>query len=219
MNNPRLKSGKDPGNTQDKNKKKNQGSNSFDDYLSHSQFNENGLDFDDYDFDFECEYANNATESSNDESINSDDNSLNDQDSDIQDHEEDNLIIVPGGNNNNRNNVPSNKTRPDQNACTISQVGQDRPRHRNDLLSEKTKKFIKDYHSLFTKRKKISKDYVIKIHSEVLVKKHGIKKMMRSEYRNINTYFTNYASSSEKILSILAKEKEYIMENYLKDNF
>lgn len=215
MNIPTLKPGKDPGNDQDKNKGKTQRPNSFDYYLYNSQFVDIGLGSDDFDF----EDTNNMTDNSNDEPTNFDDNSLNDQDSALPDQEEDDLITFPGGSNNNENNVPSNETRPDQNERTISQVRQGRPRQRNDQISERTKKFKKDYHSLFTNRKKIKKDYIIQIHSQILMEKYGIKKMTRDEYRNIDTYFINYTTSREKVLSILTKEKDFIMKNILKDNF
>lgn len=82
-------------------------------------------------------------------------------------------------------------------------------------LSKEQKSFKDGYYKIFTSRKKFKKEYVVKIHNDILVNILGFHKIQRNESRSIDTYFQNYAPYKDQIFQVLRSKKEIIIKKIL----
>ncbi|KAK8849350.1 hypothetical protein M9Y10_018746 [Tritrichomonas musculus] len=82
-------------------------------------------------------------------------------------------------------------------------------------LSKEQKCFKDGYYKIFTSRKKFKKEYVVKIHNDILANILGFQKIQRNESRSIDTYFQNYAPYKDQIFQVLRSKKEIIIKKIL----
>lgn len=74
--------------------------------------------------------------------------------------------------------------------------------------------FKADYIRPLTEKKVLSKNIVIRIHNDLLVKEFGFNRVSRDEYRCIGLYYEHYRQYKDQILSFLEKNKELIRNKY-----
>lgn len=80
------------------------------------------------------------------------------------------------------------------------------------ILDENDQSFKNNFYSIFTKKKRINKNHVKKIHNRILVPILGFQPMTRNEFRCIARYFRNYSYMKDKILNCLKQNKAKIQQ-------